>query len=83
VRSADTTPAIHALQVGIYRRLGPAGCAALAASLSDEIREVTRAGIAVRHPDYAPAEVEMALRRLLFGDDLFRRAWPADPLLSP
>lgn len=46
-------------------------------------RQVMRAGIRMRHPDYGDEQVEMALARLLWGDDLYRRARPDWPLLDP
>jgi hypothetical protein len=36
-----------------------------------------------RHPAYDEYQARMALYRLLVGDELFRRAWPAEPLLAP
>lgn len=42
-----------------------------------------RAGIRLRHPDYTAEHVEMALARLLWGDDLYRKARPSWPLLEP
>lgn len=42
-----------------------------------------RAGIRMRHPDYEDQQVEMALARLLWGDELFRKAKPDWPLLEP
>jgi hypothetical protein len=66
-----------------YRRIGAAGRARLAATLSADARQLTRAGIRARHPDYADETVEMALRRILYGDDLVRRAWPGRPLPAP
>jgi hypothetical protein len=44
---------------------------------------VMRAGIRHRHPDYDEPHVEMALARLLWGDDLYRKARPDWPLLDP
>jgi hypothetical protein len=79
----DTTLESHEVQLQVYRRLGATGRARLAGRLSADTRELTRAGIRVRHPEYTEEEVELAIRRLLFGDDLFRRAWPARPLLAP
>ena len=79
----DTTPESHEAQLQAYRRLGATGCARLAGRLSADTRELTRAGIRARHADYTEEEVEFALRRILLGDDLFRRAWPARPLLAP
>jgi hypothetical protein len=66
-----------------YRRLGATGRARLAGRLSADTRELTRARIRARHADYTEEQVEFALRRILLGDDLFRRAWPARPLLAP
>jgi len=51
--------------------------------MSEDARELTRAGIRARHPGYAEREVEQALRRLLYGDDLVGRAWPDLPLVDP
>jgi hypothetical protein len=83
MRARDTTPESHEAQLQTYRRLGATGRARLAGRLSADTRELTRAGIRARHPAYTEEEVELAIRRLLFGDDLFRRAWPARPLLAP
>jgi hypothetical protein len=46
-------------------------------------RQVMRSGIRMRHPDYVEEQVEMALARLLWGDDLYRKARPEWPLLEP
>ena len=83
MRPSDTTPESHAVQMAIYRRLGPEGRLALADRLSMDVRAFARSGIRARHPEYSDGEVEQALRRLLLGDDLFRRAWPRQPLLAP
>jgi hypothetical protein len=83
VRPRDTSSESHQAQLQAYRRLGAAGRARVAAQLSADTRELARAGIRARHPEYKVEEVERALRRLLLGDDLFHRAWPALPLLSP
>ena len=83
VRPRDTSPESHEAQLRAYRQLGPAGRARVAGKLSADTRELARAGIRARHPEYRDEEVESALRRLLLGDDLFHRAWPALPLLSP
>jgi hypothetical protein len=46
-------------------------------------REVMRAGIRKRHPDYDVEQVEEALARLLWGDELYRKAKPGRPLPEP
>ena len=83
MRPRDTSPDSHEAQLRAYRRLGSAGRARVAAKLSTDTRELARAGIRARHPEYRDEEVENALRRLVLGDELFHRAWPALPLLAP
>jgi hypothetical protein len=83
VRPRDTSSDSHEAQLRAYRQLGPSGRARVAARLSADTRELARAGIRSRHPEYRDEEVEIALRRLLLGDELFHRAWPALPLLAP
>jgi hypothetical protein len=55
----------------------------LAAELSELARELARAGIRARHGSYHARQVELALYRLLLGDELYLRAWPGEPLLEP
>ena len=51
--------------------------------MSDDIRKVSAAGIQHRHPEYDQRQVRWALDRMVLGDDLFSKAFPAAPLLSP
>jgi hypothetical protein len=79
----DTSPEDYSEeQLRWLRSLTPQQKVELAAQMSEHAREVTRAGIRSRHPDYTAEEVNFALFRILYGDDLFRRAWPKAPLLD-
>jgi hypothetical protein len=60
----------------------PAARVELAVKMSEDARAIASAGIAARHPEYTPADIRYALLRLLYGDDLFQRAWPNAPLLA-
>ena len=80
---ADTHPEAAAVQLTIYRRMTPAQRVFLAAQMSDDARAITRAGIQARHAEYDSTQVEDALRLLLLGGDLYRRAWPRKALLPP
>jgi len=62
--------------LAIWRRLGASGRVALAIRMSEDLREVARAGICQRHPDYNAREVDLALRRLMWGEDLFSKVYP-------
>lgn len=46
-------------------------------------RQLMRAGIRKRHPSYDADQVEDALARILWGDELFQKAKPGRPLLDP
>jgi hypothetical protein len=82
VRSPDTSPEAHRLQIEAYRRMGPARRAELAVQMSEEAWELAADGIRMRHPDYDPQDVARALWRLRLGDELFRSVFPDDPLVA-
>ena len=54
-----------------------------ALEMCDDVREISRAGIRARHPEYDPLEVEHALHRLLLGDDMCDKVWPHQRHLVP
>jgi hypothetical protein len=55
---------------------------AMVARLADEERAAICAGFRAQHPDYSDRQVFLALVRVLHGDELVRRAWPAEPLVE-
>lgn len=79
----DTTTEVDAVRLELYRRMSPGRRGELAAELSELARELARAGIRSRHSGYDARQVELALYRLLLGDELFSRTWPGAPLLDP
>lgn len=83
MRPSDTSPEAHEIQKRVWRRLGPAGRIALAVRMSEDLRDVTRAGIRQRHPAYTSDEVELALRMLLWGEAMFVRIYPTTPVPVP
>jgi hypothetical protein len=83
VHLRDTTPDAAAVQTAIYRRMTPDQRTWAAAEMSTMARAITLDNIRARHPEYVEHQARMALYRLLVGDELFRRAWPAEPLLAP
>jgi hypothetical protein len=80
MHSADTSDAAHEAQLRIYRRMTPEQRVELAMKLSEDVRQIAREGIRARHPDYSARDIELALLRLLYGDELIKRAFPAEPL---
>jgi hypothetical protein len=76
MRPSDTTADAAARVRDWYRACGPDRRGELALEMSEEARELTRAGIRARHPDWPEAEIELELFRVSLGDELFHRAWP-------
>jgi hypothetical protein len=83
VRSADTSPEAHGVQLAVYRSTSPERRVAIAAEMSEEVLAVAADGIRARHPDYDDQHVTWALHRLRHGDETFRQAWPGAPLVPP
>ena len=69
-RPRDTTTEAHSAQLAIWRRLGPEERSRLAVRMSEGAREVTRAGIRKRHPNYSAEQV-----RLIMGKKSSEIAW--------
>ena len=67
MRAADTSPAAHALQMRLYREAGPQRRAEMAAEMSDALRDLCRAGIRMRHPDFSEAEIVREMIRIFYG----------------
>ena len=55
---------------------------ALAIKLSETVFELTRGGIAARHPEYDDARVHLAFLRALHGDRVVAAMFPAEPLVA-
>lgn len=81
--AADTSPEADAVQVEAYRRMGGTGRAEILFRLTRMARGVAEAGIRHRHPEYDDGRVALAVARLMYGDDLVRRAWPGRELVDP
>lgn len=79
----DTSPEAAAILRQRALALTPSQRVEEGARLCKFARQVMRAGIRSRHPDYDSEQVEMALARLLWGDELYQRARPNWPLLDP
>lgn len=75
-----SSDALHA-QLAAVMRLSGEERTQVAVEMSEATRELARAGVRMRHPEYNANEVELALFRLLYGNEMFRQTWPDEPLL--
>ena len=71
----DTSPEARAVQLAALRRLGVSGRARATFALNRLTRELSKAGIRMRHPDYDEEQVRLALARLMLGETLFREVY--------
>ena len=73
---ADTTPEAFRAQVEIWRRLSPTRRLEMACRMTDSLRELVKAGVRNRHPEYDERLVKLAMIRLFLGDELFHKVYP-------
>jgi hypothetical protein len=73
---ADTSQTAANVQAETLRRIGLSGRAELTFQLCDNLREITKAGIRHRHPDYTEQQVTQAYLRLILEPELFEQVFP-------
>ena len=78
----DTSAEATRVRTALYRRMTSDQRSELVVEMSQATREIALEGIRRRQPTYGDHQARMALYRLLLGDELFRRVWPAEHLLS-
>lgn len=83
MRAEDTAPAAEEVRIRLLRAAGSSRRFKMACALSEGVRELSRAGIRSRHPEYSDEDVELAMRRVLLGEELFQAVWPNAPLRAP
>jgi hypothetical protein len=83
VTDSDSSASVARIRTDLFRGMTPGEKTAIVQQMCEETRQLARAGIRDRHPDYSIDEVEHALHRLWVGDALADRAWPAFKHLRP
>jgi hypothetical protein len=63
----DTSPAMTEAQNQLYREIGPAGRARIAAEMSDMLRDLAIAGVRLRHPEYDEEQVLAEVLWVFYG----------------
>jgi hypothetical protein len=74
--SDDTTPEAHAVQMVIYRRMSGDRRVALLEQMSEEAREITRAGLRRQFPELDEREIIHRERQRRLGAALADAVWP-------
>ncbi|MGZ5427252.1 MAG: hypothetical protein ACXWE1_08585 [Thermoanaerobaculia bacterium] len=75
-RPADTSRSAWALIRAAHARLGPEGRLRAAFEASEFVRTIAREGIKARRPSYDHLQLDRALFRQIYGEELFRKVFP-------
>ena len=75
MRSPDTHPDAHRVQIEAYRAMGPARRLQLAFEMSERAREIAIAGVMNREPGISPEAARRRVLRQILGDALFEAAY--------
>lgn len=68
MRPRDTSEKVAALAAELNRSVGPGRRFAQAMELTDLLRQMARAGLKSRHPEYSDEEIARALTLQFYGD---------------
>ncbi|MCC6129671.1 MAG: hypothetical protein IT186_07050 [Acidobacteria bacterium] len=80
IRPRDTSEEAWNVYCSVIAAMTPAKRVEMAFEMSEWGRELARTGIRTRHPEYSESQIELALFRLLYGDDLFHQVYPGEDL---
>jgi len=83
MRPLDTTEEADRVQFEIWRRMSADEKLRRMFDSAEALRATFEAGIRKRHPGYTDNDVRLARIRHELGDELFRQAYPHEPLLDP
>jgi hypothetical protein len=72
---ADTNIEAMRKQFEVLQRLGIEGRAEMTFQLSDNLRQITEAGVRLRHPQYDEQAVRREALRITLGDELYRKVF--------
>ena len=78
---ADTTPEAAWVQMQVYRHMPAEKRLLLTLEMSDGMREICSAGVRAQFPHFTDEQIRLTVIRRMLGDQLFRKAYPKQPLL--
>ncbi len=73
---SDTPWEVMKIRYNIFRKMSIEEKAKITFDLCDSVREISRAGIRDRHPEYTENEVQLVIIKLTLGKELFAQEYP-------
>jgi len=70
---SDTTIDALRKQFEILERIGIEGRAEMTFQLSDNLRQIIKDGIRLRHPEYNDSQVRQEVLKITLGDELYNK----------
>ncbi len=78
---ADTSLEAIRVQHSVYQRMTPEQRWELSIQMTEDTRAISAAGVRSRHPEYTERQVELAVIRMILGEDLFSKAYPGENVI--
>lgn len=83
MKQIDTSSESEKIQIEILRKMRPEQRLNLALQLCEIEKKLLIEGIRSRHPNYSENEINLALIRILLGDELFEKVYPFAKRIKP
>jgi len=80
---SDTTPDFEKIQIEFFKKMSSNRKWKIIINFIELQRKLILLGIKSRHPEYSDEEVEYAFKRLLLGDELFKKVYPNGKIVDP
>ena len=74
--ASDSSPEVERIQLALWRRMSPLEKAQAVGQVSRSVRELSLAGIRVRHPSASEHECRLRYAMLTLGRSLAGKAYP-------
>jgi len=71
----DTTEKAQKVQVEIFRNMRPEQRLIIGLELSNTALELLKVGIKLSHPEYSETEIDMALKKLILPEELYKKVY--------
>jgi len=79
----DTPSEIKKIQIEFFKKMSSERKWKMIINFIELQRKLILSGIKLRHPEYSNEEVEYAFKRLLLGEELFKKVYPKGKIVDP